>query len=393
MEYLNEGLLAIFGTVFGLALQRYLDRAKPLIEVSKFGFSGSIVDIDNNLLKAVEDSPWEICISKYSSFEDLTLLDQNVRKTIIKLERALQDIESWLNMPIQNLTGKQSRTLFFTSSPFLSHPIIFNVLISSVVRGELSDLPKIDVNEELTFKITESECEDKKTYFIIFGSKTRTIDAKKYYPQDINEQLELLARLIAFSSTDSIHYAIKKAKEIIIKEVQKLNKIRELASTALTKNACPTFIITASNMGKSPAVLSPIFVARLNYGHEAKQFLMHATDEERKKPESDTVFSSGILDGNTQSNYINIAAEDTVTFKIVSEDVLGGQGDKIVTHYDLGSLEGVIYGWTTKEKKLKTSHLVIAKTISPDNKSRILAKAEGKWLRIKSIIDGTTKIV
>jgi hypothetical protein len=353
----------IFSGVLGALFKDWLDRAKPRMAVTSFGFCGGEepIQIPPELQTLTDVCGWTHQLHRYEKYEKLITLARRVRRNKERLKLGQSAADKWLS---DNRTWEHEKTIQATvdelhKCPFFADPVIGSTIFGAAKRGEIPRLPVPVEDLEDTESVTElSEAENGwHLYMQKLNVLIPTGDAKGE-----TERNALLAVGISLSrgcKANVFHY-LREFRRHAVEDTNQLSDIHDRLEQLLLPASRIAVVTVIANDGAKPITVRPhgklvfhnkeiaeysplLQIQPDDSGGEKKPeglaALLSAASQEDSGDDGDEVLVDELFPTVGLTSQRFIAPRSSIEVRMVSNETLGDAAERVLSMYRASVLQ------------------------------------------------------
>lgn len=366
----------------GVFVSRYLARARPNLSLTALGFCGSYVHLSDEAIEASEKDAWGPPLNVFVDYNVAINREMRCSKLILELGEVKDSVDLWLKEHLAEDASSFSVSEL-RGCPFFTYSQIVSSILGLVRRRSMPDLPtRLDNVVKLGSKIELTEIADK--WVLHLGSKT--LNVKKGDSEKERAQLELIANSFAYGAYENILHILKIFSSDAADDINKLGKLRQELRNCIAQSAYLTLDVVASNQGEKPFILNPYCKAELKLGSD-KVAIIFKTEKEKdalsspqEKPTTKVDSNRGemfdiepFLSETSSSPFMSIPGGMTQRITLISIEPMGGMGEKLVKHFELGTLTCSITAKSAAGTSISSLPVIFGRELSQQQREILLS--------------------
>ncbi len=367
------GASAISG-VAGLFIQRHLFRSKPTLNVIELSFDGDVVEVSEEIQNLSRKCNWTNSVNRFLSYEELSNFEIKASQISAVLQQEKETIDQWLeNLHFDSSNGQFSRSQVLRTPAVADIDIVGRQFQGMLKRREFPELPvTLEQLKEMPDLLPLNLQNGKYTIHCgEFGIPFQTKD----YSEDMLDRLELLVNSIAKGNIANLIKLHEHFSSYAGSQVYNYDKLLKGIKKHLIEHSKLSLTVSLSNVGNSPVIIKPYFVAKLYFGEQSQIMVLEnirRTKNKEKFPYVDTVRSDKYQASHSVTNYVSLPAGKSMEVTLVSSDGLGSTSNDIAEFYELGGLKGQVFAQSEDGKKIVSNITVFSKNITEADKKKLL---------------------
>ncbi|MFN7227462.1 MAG: hypothetical protein ACK5UG_00225, partial [Synechococcaceae cyanobacterium] len=303
-KILGAFIALLFSGVGGALFQRWLARAKPQVEITSIGFTGTqgLIRIDDDLLSRSRRDNWGPTLRRYEPYDELMERDRNAAEKVDQLNKALKGAQEWLDKYASKPIPENPICLDLdeiTKYPISREPIIAAILRGLCRTNEIGAIPySLEVVKRCP-QLSELTKNDKKeSWCLSLGKFAIMFPYKDVDGEARQKDIELLAESFARGIRENLVHYTKLVVDASTKDLLGLGELREKLAQTMVPEAHLCVVASFYTRGYSPATIRPHMALRIIHDKlQDKTFFMSNTPADKKEDVVDSLMKLIVASG------------------------------------------------------------------------------------------------
>lgn len=384
-------LISGFGGAF---LARHLARARPKISVTSVGFHGDVVHLSDAAIDASVNDDWGLNLNGFVEYQVACARENKSSKLILELGTVKEIVDEWLAANMADNSNHVLSKSELRRCPYFSYTHIGASIYGMLRRRDLADLPiSMDALEKLDKKFDLEERGE--SWVLHLGSKGVKFPTGDIFSAKEKNQQKQIAESFSRGATENIRYILQLFSTATANEITKLMRLRDELRKCIAESAHVVLDAVVSNIGDKPTVITSYCSAKLGLGDDTVPMLFRVAGDKRKteqdnannllskllgfkekaKDDIGEMFDvAPFLAEVSSSPHISVSGGGTEKVTLLSIEPMGKVGDKIVKHFELGTLTCSLTATTASGEDINAPRATFGKELSQQRKQLLLSK-------------------
>ncbi|MDF0378793.1 hypothetical protein [Methylophilus sp. YYY-1] len=377
----------------GALFVRYLSRGRPIVSVTSVGFSGDVIHLSEEAIDASAADSWGPPLNGFVSYDTALTRDGACSKLILELGKVKNIVDDWLSQNVSEDSTQLLTKAQLKSCPYFSFSHVGSSILGKLKRRNMPDLPvpKNEVEKEAR----KYDLDKRKDAWVLhLGERGILFPIHEVFSEKETNQQELIAESFSRGILRNIRLVMQTFSSSTADELNKLRTLQNELRKCIPLNANLVIEASVTNLGDRPITLSPYCITTLGLGEDSVSIILKTT---AAKPQAEPTEPNNPVDllaravGKKSSDrgemfaiepflakagsspYITVPGGGTTNMMLVSTEKLGGLGEKLVKHYELGTLTCRLMATKAVGGKVFTPKVTFGKELSEHRKQQLLS--------------------